>query len=162
MCSTGATTQCWCWPCRVQQIPVAPGRRRPQRKGVWLTLPSPRRPRSTPLPFVFCAPLQIFADVRPAQPWDRHTSRSSHDSMPPPSFPNICENFDGWFGAHLFLLNSVAMHTRVVHIRRPGRNVDVYRVLGVVLKQKLVTLSGGEGSGKVRACLFGSVGRSPP
>jgi len=71
---------------------------------------------------------KIFVDVPPACDKEHDALFRSDDCMMPPSFPNICEHFD-------------------------GRNMDVYRVLNAVLKQKLVTLYGAKGSGKTSAAV---------
>ena len=61
-----------------------------------------------------CVPpdiVQIFVDVPRAFGKERHALVSSDDCMMPPSFPNICENFDGRSIIHFAILNR--SHERV-------------------------------------------------
>ena len=66
---------------------------------------------------------RVFENVPTLRQMDRHNIWNYNDTIPPPSFPNPCENF-------------------------VGRNIDMWRLLNAILNRQLVTLTGPSGSGK--------------
>lgn len=78
---------------RIRPILATTGRCRPQRQGI--SVFSASAATSCLHRLIRSDVVQIFVDVPPACDKDHDALVESDDCMTPPSFPNICEHFDG-------------------------------------------------------------------